>query len=70
MQKLEREQELPFPAPFQGMMLHGALTGQYSSVNLLASEQLGLGGFGSVRGYPERALRGALGAIIAKYPPT
>ena len=58
--RLEREQDLPFA----GMMAKGALTGQYSSSNLLASEQLGLGGFYSVRGYPERALRGDIGFIL------
>lgn len=57
---LEREQDLPFA----GMMAKGILTGQYSSANLLASEQLGLGGYGSVRGYPERVLRGDLGVIL------
>jgi hemolysin activation/secretion protein len=62
--RLEREQDLPFSGAFGGMMVRGALTGQYSSTNLLASEQLGLGGFSSVRGYPERALRGDLGWII------
>jgi hemolysin activation/secretion protein len=62
--RLEREQDLPFSGYFRGMMLKGALTGQYSNVNLMASEQLGLGGFGSVRGYPERALRGDTGVIF------
>ncbi|MCX6872956.1 MAG: BamA/TamA family outer membrane protein [Verrucomicrobia bacterium] len=62
--RLEREQDLPFSGFFSGMMLKGALTGQYSSVNLLASEQLGLGGYSSVRGYPERVLRGDLGYIF------
>jgi len=45
-------------------MVHGALTGQYSSTNLLASEQLGFGGYGSVRGYPERILRGDNGVVF------
>ncbi|MBN8460114.1 MAG: ShlB/FhaC/HecB family hemolysin secretion/activation protein [Verrucomicrobia bacterium] len=58
--RLEREQDLPFA----GMMARAAITGQYASSNLLASEQMGLGGFSSVRGYPERALRGDLGWII------
>ena len=63
--KLEREQDLPFPGTDgNSMMVRGALTGQYASSNLLASEQLGLGGFSSVRGYPERALRGDLGVIF------
>lgn len=58
--RLEREQDLPLA----GMMARAAITGQYASSNLLASEQLGLGGFSSVRGYPERALRGDMGWII------
>lgn len=62
--RLERDQDLPFSGMFGGMMVRAALTGQYSSTNLLASEQLGLGGFGSVRGYPERALRGDMGYIL------
>ena len=61
---LEREQDLPFTGSLSGMMVRAALTGQYSSANLLASEQLGLGGFGSVRGYPERVLRGDIGWIL------
>lgn len=62
--RLDREQDLPFTGYFQGMMLKGALTAQYASVNLLASEQMGLGGYGSVRGYPERPLRGDIGGIL------
>jgi len=62
--RLERDQDLPFSGAFSGMMVRAAMTGQYSSTNLMASEQLGLGGFGSVRGYPERALRGDIGAIL------
>lgn len=62
--RLEREQDLPFSGHFHGMMAKGALTAQYASTNLMASEQLGLGGYGSVRGYPERILRGDIGAIV------
>ena len=62
--RLERDQDLPFTGNFAGMMVRAAVTGQYASSNLLASEQLGLGGFSSVRGYPERALRGDLGWIV------
>ena len=62
--RLDREQDLPFSGHFHGMMVKGALTAQYASTNLMASEQLGLGGYGSVRGYPERALRGDIGAIV------
>jgi len=61
---LERDPDIPFTGPLKGVMLRGAITGQYSSTNLLASEQLGLGGYYSVRGYPERALRGDIGWIL------
>jgi hemolysin activation/secretion protein len=46
------------------MMAKGSITAQYSSTNLMASEQIGLGGFGSARGYPERILRGDIGTIV------
>jgi hemolysin activation/secretion protein len=39
-------------------------TGQWSNSNLLASEQLGLGGYDSVRGYPERTMRGDKGIFF------
>ncbi|WP_395735707.1 ShlB/FhaC/HecB family hemolysin secretion/activation protein [Prosthecobacter sp.] len=39
-------------------------TGQVSSANLVASEQLGLGGNASVRGYAERSLRSDQGLFI------
>ncbi len=39
-------------------------TGQWSTANLVASEQLGLGGQDSVRGYPERTMRGDRGIFI------
>jgi len=39
-------------------------TGQWSTANLVASEQLGLGGQDSVRGYPERAMRGDRGLFL------
>lgn len=39
-------------------------TGQWSTANLIASEQLGLGGYDSVRGYPERTMRGDKGLFI------
>jgi hemolysin activation/secretion protein len=57
--KLDREQDLPYQ-----MMALGALTGQWSDTNLLASEQLGVGGFDSVRGYPERVHRGDIGFLL------
>lgn len=62
--RLDRDQDLPFSGAFYGMMVHASVTGQCASTNLLASEQLGLGGNGSVRGYPERALRGDMGVIL------
>jgi hemolysin activation/secretion protein len=39
-------------------------TGQWSNANLVASEQIGLGGQDSVRGYPERTMRGDHGIFI------
>ncbi len=57
--KLDREQDLPF-----GFMLRAGLTGQWSDGNLLASEQLGVGGYNSVRGYPERLHRGDTGYLF------
>lgn len=39
-------------------------TGQWSTANLVASEQLGLGGQDSVRGYPERTMRGDRGIFV------
>lgn len=57
--KLDREQDLPY-----GLMARAALTGQWSDSNLLASEQLGVGGFDSVRGYPERIHLGDIGYIL------
>lgn len=39
-------------------------TGQWSTANLVASEQLGLGGQDSVRGYPERTMRGDRGLFL------
>ncbi|MEN3941798.1 ShlB/FhaC/HecB family hemolysin secretion/activation protein [Prosthecobacter sp. SYSU 5D2] len=43
---------------------HLRATGQVSNENLIASEQLGLGGFDSVRGYPERVARGDYGLYL------
>lgn len=57
--RLEREQDLPYR-----LMGRAALTGQVSNGNLLASEQLGVGGFDSVRGYVERIHRGDLGYVF------
>jgi hemolysin activation/secretion protein len=58
--ELDREQDLPY-----GIMAHGRLTGQYSTENLLQSEQLGVGGFSSVRGYQERIVRGDTGWLLS-----
>jgi hemolysin activation/secretion protein len=57
--KLDREQDLPY-----GMMARAVLTGQWSDGNLQASEQLGIGGFDSVRGYKERIHRGDYGVVF------
>jgi hemolysin activation/secretion protein len=53
---LERITRLPRNA---SLVLRG--TGQAASGNLVASEQLGLGGFSSVRGYDEREVNGDRG---------
>ena len=57
---LSREQDL----------IHGAyanikFTGQFSTANLLSSEQLGLGGNNSIRGYSERAYRADTGFFVS-----
>lgn len=53
---LDREQDL-----IHGAYLKASLRGQYSTANLLSSEQLGLGGTKSIRGYAERAYRADIG---------
>ena len=58
--KLEREQDLP-----AGMLLKGRLLAQYSPDNLLQSEQLGFGGYNSIRGYAERAYRADSGIQLS-----
>lgn len=57
--KVDREQDLPY-----GMMARAVLTGQIADGNLQASEQLGVGGFDSVRGYMERVHRGDYGYLL------
>ena len=57
--KLDREQDLPYH-----MMARAALTGQWADGNLLSSEQLGVGGFDSVRGYTERIHNGDIGYLF------
>jgi len=39
------------------------LTAQYATENLLQSEQLGMGGYGTVRGYKERVYRADTGLV-------
>lgn len=46
---LDREQDLPW-----GTFARGRMGAQYATTNLLQSEQMGVGGFNTVRGYPER----------------
>ena len=43
---------------------HLSLEGQISDGNLLGSEQLGLGGYASVRGYDEREANGDEGIVV------
>ena len=50
---LERVQQLPY-----NMSLVGRVTAQFADGNLLASEQLGVGGYATVRGYEEREANG------------
>ncbi len=57
--KLTREQDLPYE-----FMAKAALTGQWADGNLMASEQVGLGGYGTVRGYKERIHRGDYGYFL------
>lgn len=46
------------------MRLFARIKGQYANKNLLPSEQLGLGGFDTVRGYFEREINGENGFLI------
>ncbi|MEZ5434969.1 MAG: ShlB/FhaC/HecB family hemolysin secretion/activation protein [Verrucomicrobiales bacterium] len=45
--------------------LVGRVEGQASNSNLLSSEQLGAGGFDSVRGFEQRAVRGDQGVVVS-----
>jgi len=56
---LSRITELP-----KGFELTNSVTGQFANGNLLASEQLGAGGFDTVRGYEEREVRGDKGFFV------
>ncbi|MEM1158633.1 MAG: ShlB/FhaC/HecB family hemolysin secretion/activation protein [Verrucomicrobiota bacterium] len=53
--KLYLERVFILPWEFEA---HGRLTWQFSDSNLLATEQLGIGGFNTVRGYTEAEVRG------------
>jgi hemolysin activation/secretion protein len=55
----ERVQRLP-----RDFSLFGKVTGQVSNENLLGSEQLGGGGYSTVRGYEERAVNADEGYIV------
>jgi hemolysin activation/secretion protein len=44
-----------------GFELQGRITGQVSDTNLLSTEQLGIGGYNTVRGYAENEIRGDQG---------
>ncbi len=56
---LTRVTKLPYDASWIMRVI-----GQTSDHNLLPSEQLGAGGFDSVRGYDERAANGSLGLLL------
>lgn len=63
---LERFQRLP-----QGFTAVARATGQFASENLLPSEQLGFGGYASVRGYEENEAivdRGILASVEVRAP--
>jgi hemolysin activation/secretion protein len=56
---IERVVDLPWKLQFMGRA-----TGQAADVNLLPSEQLGLGGFDTVRGYDMRLVNGDSGYVV------
>ena len=56
---LQRLHNLP-----NGMTFWGSVTGQLAEGNLLPSEQMGLGGYNTVRGYDQRAVNGDSGLLI------
>ncbi len=60
--RLDFEREFTLPA---GFTLNLRLTGQAANANLLASEQLGAGGYRSVRGYEEYEVRGDEGLLAS-----
>ncbi len=53
--KLYAERVFVLPWEFEA---HGRLTWQFADSNLLATEQLGFGGYNSIRGYTEAEVRG------------
>ena len=56
---IERTWRMPY-----GMMLWGKATGQLAEGNLISSEQLGFGGYNSVRGYDMRIVNGDSGWLL------
>lgn len=56
---IERERNLPW-----NLLLFGRLTGQVADANLLPSEQLGFGGYNSIRGFDMRDVNGDSGYIV------
>ncbi len=59
--RLEFERRQRLPGEFTGLLL---ATGQFSDGNLLPSEQLGFGGYSSVRGYEENEANLDEGAML------
>lgn len=55
---LERQVQLP-----NRLILYGRLTGQAADHNLLPNEELGFGGYDTIRGYDQRQANGDLGYI-------
>jgi hemolysin activation/secretion protein len=67
---LERQLKLPLVDNWLGRSVHDnyvmavELIGQYASGNLLPSEEQGLGGYATIRGYEERLLNGDNAVIV------
>jgi len=55
---LQRENVLPY-----GCSLLSVLSGQLASTSLISNEQLSIGGYGTVRGYPQQILFGDQGLV-------
>jgi hemolysin activation/secretion protein len=60
--RLELERRTRLPA---GLTWHTRMTAQFASTNLLGSEQLGLGGAHTLRGYEEREANGDHGLMLS-----